>query len=181
MSILVLVGSLRAGSINRQLAHAAIAALPEGVAATIYEGLAELPRYDQDLDGDTPPAQAARLRAAVAAADGVLVVTPEYNGVMPGTIKDAIDWASRPRGESAIAGKPVAVLSASLSPRGGVWARESVLRAVTVAGGRAVELHAGVGSAYEHFSGGELTSPDALAEVGAVVGALVAESAVLAH
>lgn len=174
MTILVLVGSLRTDSLNRQLADAAVAALPDGVSATVYPGLADLPHYDQDRDTASPPAEVEQLRAAISAADGVLIVTPEFNGVMPGTIKDAIDWASRPRGAAALAGKPVAVLGASMSPHAALWARESVVRAVTVAGGRPLEAHHGIGSAHEHFTDGALSDAGHRAEVEAVVKALVA-------
>lgn len=83
-------------------------------------------------------------RTAVAAADGLVVATPEYNGSIPGVLKNAIDWASRPRGAAAIEGKPVAVLSVSPSPRGAQWAREDAVRILQVAGARPLEPSIGV-------------------------------------
>lgn len=109
MNVLVLVGSLRPDSLNRRLARAAVAELPEGVEARFFDRLPELPRYDQSLDVDPAPEVVAELRRAVLAADALLVVTPEYNGAPSGVIKDAIDWVSRPRGEAAIVGKRAAV------------------------------------------------------------------------
>ena len=115
MNVLVLVGSLRADSTNRQLADAAIAHLPAGVDGTVFTRLAELPHYSEDLDHDDDLPQVARdLREAVADAEAVLLVTPEYNGSLPSAVKNAVDWVSRPRGAAAIAGKPAAVLGAAL-------------------------------------------------------------------
>jgi len=95
-TILTLVGSLRAASINRQIADLAAEQAPEGVELTIYEGLDEVPFYNEDLDTETPPAAVAALRSAAAQADAALLVTPEYNGSIPAVFKNAIDWLSRP-------------------------------------------------------------------------------------
>ena len=112
MNVLVLVGSLRAGSTNQQLADAAIAHLPSGVDGTVFARLADLPHYSEDLDHDDALPQVARdLREAVADADALLLVTPEYNGSMSSAVKNAVDWASRPRGAAAIVGKPAAVIA----------------------------------------------------------------------
>ena len=113
MNILMLVGSLRADSWTARLTGSAASLLPEGTDTLVYDGLGDLPHYDQDLDTDQPPAAVVAFREAVRRADGLVVATPEYNGSMPGVLKNAIDWASRPRGESSIAGKPVAVISVS--------------------------------------------------------------------
>src|SRR5271155_3356546 len=104
--ILALVGSLRAGSYNRRLAQAAAKYAPEGIDVEIFEGLGEVPFYNEDLDrpGEVSvPAQA--LRDAVQRADALLVVTPEYNGSLPAVLKNAIDWTSRPFRHGAITGK----------------------------------------------------------------------------
>lgn len=95
--ILALVGSLRAGSFNRQLAEAAVKLAPEGLEVEIYENLAAVPYYNEDLDrpGAIPPSAEA-LREAVRSADALLIVTPEYNGTVPPAPKNAIDWTSRP-------------------------------------------------------------------------------------
>jgi NAD(P)H-dependent FMN reductase len=106
--IVALVGSLRAGSINRQLTEAAVQHAPEGIELSVFDGIVDLPFYNEDIDGDTPPAAAVAFRQAIADADGLLLVTPEYNGTMPAVLKNALDWASRPFGASPISGKPLA-------------------------------------------------------------------------
>ncbi|MFC9997824.1 NAD(P)H-dependent oxidoreductase [Nocardia sp. NPDC127526] len=138
--LLALVGSLRAASINRRLAEAAATTAPEGVAVEIYDGLADIPFYNEDLDvaGEVPPAAQA-LREAVAAADGLLLVTPEYNGTLPAVLKNAIDWASRPYAAGAIKGKPVAVVSASISSNAAKWSHGDAVKALGVAGAEVVE------------------------------------------
>ena len=137
--IVVLVGSLRSGSVNRRLAEQLASDAPAGLDLEIVEGLAELPFYNEDLDGDEVPAPAQRLRDRVAAADRVLVVTPEYNGTMPAVPKNAIDWLSRPYGAGALTGKPLAVLGTTPTPYGGKWAHADVRRSATVAGAVVVE------------------------------------------
>ncbi|HEX5860230.1 MAG TPA: NAD(P)H-dependent oxidoreductase [Nocardioides sp.] len=133
-NIVVLVGSLRADSVNRRLAEKLLAEAPEGYALEIVDGLAELPFYNEDLDSGEVPASAQRLRDKVAGADRVLVVTPEYNGTMPAVLKNAIDWLSRPYGVGALSGKPLAVLGTTPTPYGGRWAHDDVLRSARVAG-----------------------------------------------
>lgn len=139
IKVLVLVGSLRAASINRQLAELAVESAPDGVTATIYEGLGDLPFYNEDLDTEDAPAAVAALRAAAADADATLVVTPEYNGSIPGVLKNAIDWLSRPYGNGALNGKPLAVIGAALGQYGGVWAHDETRKSFGIAGPRVVE------------------------------------------
>lgn len=161
MNVLVLVGSLRAGSTNRHLADAAVAHLPASVTATVFEGLAELPHYSEELDHDDAlPTVARDLREAVADADALLLVTPEYNGAMPSALKNAVDWASRPRGSAAIAGKPAAVIGASGSPKAAQWARENGVRVLTVAGADVIEDTVGVGASFQAFEDGRLTDAE---------------------
>ena len=157
MDILILVGSLRAGSWTAQLSDAAVGLLPEGASAVVYVGLGELPHYDQDLDTDDAPPAVAALREAVRRADGLVVATPEYNGSMPGVLKNAIDWASRPRGDSPLAGKPVAVLSVSPSPRGAQWAREEAEKVLRVAGAVPLAESLGVPSVHAALVEGHVT------------------------
>lgn len=158
MNVLVLVGSLRAGSTNRQLADAAVAHLPSGVEATVFARLAELPHYSEDLDTPDDLPQVARdLREAVADADALLLVTPEYNGSLSSAVKNAVDWASRPRGAAAIAGKPAAVIAATGAPRAAQWAREDGVKVLRVAGADVIDDTVGVGSAFQAFAHGRLT------------------------
>ena len=138
-TVLTLVGSLRAASVNRQLAQAAALAAPDHVSVVIYEGLGNLPFYNEDIDTEDPPAPVAALRAAAADADAVLVVTPEYNGSIPGVLKNAIDWLSRPYGNSALQGKPLAVIGAALGRHGGAWAHDETRKSFGIAGPRVIE------------------------------------------
>lgn len=139
LTILTLVGSLRAGSVNRQLAEVAADVAPDGVRLQIYDGLDRLPFYNEDLDTPQPPESVAALRAAAAAADAALVVTPEYNGSIPGVLKNAIDWLSRPYGASDLQGKPLAVIGAAAGRYGGSWAHDETRKSFGIAGPRVVE------------------------------------------
>jgi chromate reductase len=118
--VAVLVGSLRRESLNRKLAHALIALAPPALQPAIVE-IGALPLYDADHEGD-PPAAVREFKQAVAAADAALFVTPEYNRSVPGVLKNAIDHASRPYGQSAWAGKPAAVITLSPGALGGFGA-----------------------------------------------------------
>lgn len=134
--ILALVGSLRAGSHNRQLAEAAVKHAPEGVDIELYEGLVDVPFYNEDIDVEGGvPAAAAQLRAAAGGSDAFLLFSPEYNGTMPAVLKNAIDWLSRPYGAGALSGKPVAVVGTAFGQFGGVWAQDEARKAAGVAGG----------------------------------------------
>jgi NAD(P)H-dependent FMN reductase len=137
--VLVLVGSLRADSLNRRIAETIREQAPAGVAVEIVDGLDSLPFYNEDLDGDEAPVAAAELRERVATADRVLAVTPEYNGTMPAVLNNAIDWLSRPFGQGAIKGKPFAVVGATPTPYGGKWAHEDTRRSARIAGAAVVE------------------------------------------
>ena len=139
VNVLALVGSLRAASINRQLAELAAETAPAGVTVTVFEGLGDLPFYNEDIDNETVPASVVALREAAGKADAALVFTPEYNGSIPGVLKNAIDWLSRPFGNSALKGKPTAVVGAALGQYGGVWAHDETRKSFGIAGPRIVE------------------------------------------
>lgn len=144
IKILALVGSLRAASINRQIAELAAAVASDGVSVTLFEGLADLPFYNEEIDdamnADAPPlAPVAALRAAAADADAALVVTPEYNGSILAVVKNAIDWLSRPFGDGALKGKPLAVIGGSFGQYGGVWAHDETRKSFGIAGARVVD------------------------------------------
>src|SRR3954451_17587314 len=160
MNILMLVGSLRADSWTARLTGSAASLLPEGADTLVYDALGALPHYDQDLDTDTHPAAVVAFRDAVRRADGLVVATPEYNGSMPGVLKNAIDWASRPRGTAAIDGLPVAVISVSPSPRGAQWAREDAEKVLRVAGAVPLEQSVGVPAVHAAVVDGELSDAD---------------------
>lgn len=137
MRLLTISGSLRAGSYNTALARAAADLAPTGVEVEVFEGLGDLPLFDEDLEGDDHPA-VRHLRESIDAADAVLFVTPEYNGSIPGVLKNAVDWASRPRGNAALRDKTVAVAGASTGNYGAMWAQQDLRRVLGVAGARVV-------------------------------------------
>jgi NAD(P)H-dependent FMN reductase len=139
IKVLVLLGSLRAASINRQLAALAVETAPEGVSLQLFDRLGELPFYNEDIDNDDVVEPVTALREAAADADAALVVTPEYNGSIPGVLKNAIDWLSRPFGNSALMDKPLAVVGAAHGRYGGVWAHDETRKSFGIAGPRVVE------------------------------------------
>lgn len=139
VKVLVLVGSLRAGSLNRQLAEVAIEGASDGVTLQLFDRLGELPFYDEDIDNEHVAEPVQALRQAAAAADAALVVTPEYNGSIPGVLKNAIDWLSRPFGNGALKDKPLAVIGTALGQYGGVWAHDETRKSFGLAGPRVIE------------------------------------------
>ena len=179
VEIAALVGSLRTGSINRQLAQVAVDNAPQGVRVTIVEGLGELPFYSEDHDpsieqGATLPAGVAALRESVGAVDAVLLITPEYNGTIPAVLKNAIDWLSRPYGAGAVSGKPVGVIGAALGRYAGTWSREDTRKSVGIAGGRVIEdVEVGVQTSTLGEQG--VADPDLVGQVVAAVNRLVDE------
>lgn len=116
MKILGIAGSLREGSFNRMALKAAQSLAPEGVTIETFD-IKGLPGFDQD-DEKNPPAQVVDMKQKIKDADAILFVTPEYNYSIPGVLKNAIDWASRPYGDSAWSGKPVAIMGASVGALG---------------------------------------------------------------
>jgi chromate reductase len=141
MSVTVtgIAGSLRAGSHARALLRTAARHMPPGFRLTIWDGLAGVPPFSEDLEAAPAPDAVAELRQLIGAADAVLIVTPEYNGSVPGQLKNALDWASRPRGAAVLEGKPAAVISTSPSPHGGAWALADLRKILTVIGADPVE------------------------------------------
>lgn len=137
--VLVLVGSLRAESFNRRIAEAIREQAPAGLVVDIAEDLGNIPFYNEDLDGENAPAAVVRFREQVAAADRLLVITPEYNGTMPAVLNNAIDWASRPFGAGAIKDKVLAVVGTAVGQYGGQWAHEDTRKSARVAGAAVVD------------------------------------------
>lgn len=177
MLVLGLSGSLRRDSHNRKLLRAAAEELPPGTRLAVWDGLASLPAYDQDLDVAPAPPEVRQLRDALAAADAILISTPEYNHSIPGALKNALDWASRPFAHNALRGKPVAVVGASTGLFGAVWAQAETRKVLKAIGADVVERELPVGSAHDAFDGGgRLVDPDLRAELAAVVGELVVEA-----
>jgi chromate reductase, NAD(P)H dehydrogenase (quinone) len=176
MRILAISGSLRAGSHNSALLRAAAELAPDGVEVRQFEGLDRLPHYNEDHDTDEPLPEVQRLRDEVAAADVVLISTPEYNGSVPGHLKTAVDWASRPFGPgSSLWGKPVAVIGASVTDYGAVWAQDHLRKSLGLAGARVLDLELAIPKAPEVFGpDGELTDPDTRQRLAEIVNGLVA-------
>jgi chromate reductase len=162
MDILAISGSLRAASFNTALLRAAADVAPEGVDVELFDGLDQLPPYNEDHDVEPAPAPVARLRDRIAAADALIISTPEFNGTMPGHLKTAIDWASRPYGEaSSLWGKPVLVVGASVTDYGAVWAQDHARKALGIAGARVHEGELALARARERFTdAGALEHPD---------------------
>jgi chromate reductase len=113
MRVLGISGSLRSGSHNTNLLRVAAQVVPPPHELEIFDGLRDVPPYDADEDTDPAPEAVKRLRDAIAEADAVLIATPEYNSSLPGQLKNALDWASRPLATSVLRNKPVAVVGAS--------------------------------------------------------------------
>jgi chromate reductase, NAD(P)H dehydrogenase (quinone) len=173
-TILGISGSLRRGSHNTLLLHAAARELPEGVTLSIYRGLAEVPPYNEDEDVDPPPAAVARLRREIAAADGLLLATPEYNQSIPGQLKNAVDWASRPFPDNALRFLPTAVIGASTGAFGAIWAQAEMRKVLAACGARVAEGDLALGQAHERFDDqGNLTDEDAREQLAELLEMLV--------
>jgi chromate reductase len=151
MRVLGISGSLRHGSYNTALLQEAAGLVPAGVELELYEGLELLPPYNEDEDGEDGPVEGRRLRDAIEGADALLVATPEYNGSVPGQLKNAVDWASRPARAGALWGKPVAVIGATTGSYGAVWAQADLRRTLGIAGARVLEVELPVARAQERF------------------------------
>jgi chromate reductase len=149
MKVLAVSGSLRRNSHNTQLLRAAVELAPEEIEVALWDGLRDLPLYDQDLEAEELPESVRRLREEWGAADAILFATPEYNGSVPGVLKNAIDWASRPVRESALTNKTVAVIGASPGQFGAMWAQADLRKILGVAGARVVGDELPVARAHE--------------------------------
>jgi chromate reductase len=149
MLVLGISGSLRRGSLNSALLRTAAERLPAGVELVEFERLAEIPPFDEDLESGPAPDAVRELREAIRDADAVLIATPEYSHSLPGQLKNALDWAARPAGESALTGKPAAAIGASKSMFGGVWAQAELRKVIGAMGGRVVETELPVAHAHD--------------------------------
>jgi chromate reductase len=173
MKILAISGSLRSGSHNTDLLRGAAASAPDGVDVELYHGLKEIPPYDDDDDiPGNPPEPVARFKSALAEADAILISTPEYNSSIPGVLKNALDWASRPLAESPVRNKPAAVLSSSTSMFGGVWSAAETRKVLGALGARTIEETVAVPRADQRLADG--VDAALLEELRTVVDALAA-------
>lgn len=178
MKVLGISGSLRRDSHNTKLLRTAGEMfVAEGAEFEIYPDLKLVPPYDEDDDRNPVPAAVAQLRAAVAGADALFFSTPEYNSSVPGQLKNAIDWLSRPLATNVLRNKPVAVIGASTGMFGAVWAQAELRKTLAAAGARVVEGEVAVGHAHTRFDEqGELDDPTIAEQVRALVETLVAEA-----
>ena len=149
--IVGIAGSLRQGSFNRLVLDAAARQLPDHVEMTIWEGLEHVPPFNEDAEIGPVPAAVAEIRRLIDTADGLMIVTPEYNGAMPGQLKNALDWASRPRGQAELEGKLVATASAAASPHGGAWAQEGLRKVLGIIGAEVTDTQLVVGHVWQQF------------------------------
>jgi len=140
MKVLAISGSLRRDSYNTKLLRAAEELLPPAVDFVLYEGLKGVPPYDQEDDVEPAPPAVAALRRAVADADAILFATPEYNSSIPGVLKNALDWVSRPVATNSLRNKPVAVVGASTGAFGAVWAQAELRKVLAAIGARVKDL-----------------------------------------
>ncbi len=181
MRILAISGSLRAGSYNTLLLRAAEQQAPAGVEIDHYGDLAEVPAFHGDRSHPGPvPAEVRDLQQRIASADAVLIATPEYNGSIPGQLKNALDWASTPFPDNALKGKPVAVIGASTGGYGGMWAQADLKKVLGVTGARVVNADMAVARAHEQFDDGGRLADGQRARLAKVLDELVGESAAIA-
>ena len=175
MRILGIAGSVRRESHNRKLLRAAGEVLPPGAELVEWDGLASLPIFDQDLETD-PPETVRELLAAIEEADALLIATPEYNASLPGGLKNALDWASRPFPDNVLRDKPSVVVGASTGLFGAVWAQAEVRKVLKASGADVVENELPVGMADSAFThDGSLADPELSARLADLLGDLTRE------
>lgn len=177
MRILGIAGSLRRGSHNRRLLRTAANSLPSGVELVEWDGLAGLPAFDEDMEND-PPAVVQAFLDEIEDADAVLIATPEYNASVPGALKNALDWASRPFPDNVLKDKPIAVIGASTGLFGAVWAQAEVRKALKASGAHVLEDELPVGTADMAFTDDDrLVQPELAEALEGILGDLAREVA----
>jgi chromate reductase, NAD(P)H dehydrogenase (quinone) len=160
MRVLAISGSLRRGSHNTRLLRLAAGLVPPSAKLELFEGLKEVPPYDEDDDVGLGPEGARRLREAIDEADAILIATPEYNSSLPGQLKNALDWASRPFPDNVLRNKPVAVIGASTGVFGAVWAQAEARKVLAATGARVIDVELPVGGAEAAFVGDRLADDE---------------------
>lgn len=170
MRILAISGSLRRDSHNTAILRAAARLLPPGVELELYDGLKQVPAYDEDES--ERPDSVQQLWDAVERSDAVLISTPEYNSSIPGHLKNALDWLSRPLLESPLRNKPAAVVGASTGMFGAVWAQAETRKVLKAIGARVDETELPVAVAHEILAGGVITDEEIEQGLAEVVGRL---------
>jgi chromate reductase, NAD(P)H dehydrogenase (quinone) len=177
MRVLGISGSLRRDSHNAALLrHAGELFEAEGAEFEVYDGMRDIPPYDADDDVADAPAAVSRIREAVREADAVFFTTPEYNSSIPGALKNALDWVSRPLATNPIRNKPVAVIGASSGMFGAVWAQAELRKVLGTMGARVVDGEVAIGHADTRFDdNGRLNDANLEEQVREVVRAVVSE------
>ena len=177
MKILGISGSLRRESHNTALVRAAAELLPDGAELVLWDGLKAIPPYDEDDDVHPGPPAVAALRAAIADADAVLFATPEYNSSIPGHLKNALDWVSRPLISNPLRNKPVAVVGASTGMFGALWSQAELRKVLKAIGARVVDRDLPVARAPTRFDeDGHLVDEAIREQLADIVAELVAEA-----
>lgn len=151
MNIVGIPGSLRRESFNRKVLLAAALELPPGTTLEVWDGLWAVPPFNEDDEAGPVYPAVAELRRVIQAADALFIATPEYNGSLPGQLKNALDWASRPRGSSALQNKRVGTASASATPYGAAWAQETLRKVLSISGAEVIGGELVVPQAFRHF------------------------------
>ena len=174
MRVLGFSGSLRRDSYNRRLLQAAAQLFPKEVVFELWSGIGDLPVYNEDLEGAEPPRAVVRLRADISAADALLFATPEYNSSVPGGLKNALDWASRPYATNVLRQKPVAVVGASTGFFGAVWAQAELRQILRACSALVLDRQLPLARASEAFSSDRsLADPELAAALVEIVQELV--------
>jgi chromate reductase len=177
MRLLGISGSLRRGSYNAVLLDAAAAECPTDVEFVVWRGLADVPAYNEDADVAPPPLPVAELRAEIERADAMLIATPEYNASVPGALKNALDWASRPYPANALRRKRVAVVGASTGLFGAVWAQAELRKVLSTMGASVIEAGVSVPGAHSAFTtDGRLREPQPALALRRIVHELLEET-----
>jgi chromate reductase, NAD(P)H dehydrogenase (quinone) len=173
MRLLAISGSLRRDSHNTRLLRVAAGLAPPDATLELFDGLKDVPPYDEDDDVDPVPEPARRLREAIAGADAILIATPEYNSSLPGQLKNALDWASRPFPDNALRNKPVAVIGASAGVFGAVWAQAEARKVLSAIGARVIDVELPVGGAERAFEGASLADEELQGRLAEILDRLV--------
>jgi chromate reductase, NAD(P)H dehydrogenase (quinone) len=176
MRVLGIAGSLRRDSHNGRLLRAAAALLPPEVEFVEFDGLKAIPPFDED-DEAAPGEAVERWREQLQAADALLFATPEYNHSVPGALKNAVDWASRPFATAALRNKPAAVIGTSTGMFGAVWAQAELRKSLAAAGARVIDRELPVADAENAFAeDGALDDHDQALVLGEILAELLADA-----
>jgi len=177
MRVLAISGSLRNASNNTALLRALRGEAPEGIEVELWDGLRSIPPYDADEDTVPGPAEVEAFRELVREADALFFATPEYNSSVPGALKNALDWASRPFPDNALHDKPTAVVGASTGLFGAIWAQAELRKILSASGAKVLDEDLPVGHASEAFDEeGGLASPDSAQRLRDILASLVSQA-----